>query len=87
MGVSALTPTMSHWLYLVHALFLSFLKVGSPTPRCSNEEEGTRERKLSGKSSANNTTANTNAGANTTSYRLAILQRVVSPPKKSGTVT
>ncbi|KAK3867460.1 hypothetical protein Pcinc_027094 [Petrolisthes cinctipes] len=48
-----------------------FLKVGSPTPRCSTEEESSKERKPSGKSVTN------------TSFRHAILQRVVSPPKKS----
>ncbi|KAK8746622.1 hypothetical protein OTU49_017111 [Cherax quadricarinatus] len=46
-----------------------FLKVGSPTPRSSGEEETSVDGKVNNKS--------------TTSFRHAILQKVVSPPKKS----
>ncbi|XP_071550765.1 TBC1 domain family member 1 [Panulirus ornatus] len=46
-----------------------FLKVGSPAPRGSSEEDSSGDGKLQNKSA--------------TSFRHAILQRVVSPPKKS----
>lgn len=64
---------MPNLSYILHSIFLSFLKVGSPTSRSANEEESSGDGKLPNKSA--------------TSFRHAILQRVVSPPKKSGNVS
>ena len=52
----------------VYLLLFSFLKVGSPTPRNAQEEENS-----DGKSAPKST-----------SFRHAILQKVVSPPKRIG---
>nr|XP_045614273.1 TBC1 domain family member 1-like [Procambarus clarkii] len=60
---------MSSFSDVLHTLFFSFLKVGYPSPRGPSEEES------AGTGKPDNTS--------TTSFRHAILQRVVSPSKNS----